>query len=610
MTIHCRFDDFVEGRAYVMAGLRDVVVAERVEEVPALLGAVDDAVRAGACAAGFLAYEAAPAFDDAFVVHTQLGSALPLGWFGIFAERRSAPLLEPPRHELAIPWRWEGSEATHAGSVAAIRERIADGWTYQVNLTERRAAPFVGDPFVLYRQLAHAQRGAHHGYLATDDFAICCGSPELFFSVEGSSVRTRPMKGTAPRGRFPKEDEARRRALVGSEKERAENVMIVDLLRNDLSRIADVGGVSTTDLFTLERYPTVWQMTSEVTARVSEPSLGRIFAALFPCGSVTGAPKASTMAIIAALEGSARGPYCGAFGWADGRSGGLRASFAVPIRTAVVDTLRRRVTYGVGSGVTADSSAAGEWGELGAKAAVLDAPTVRPPLLETVRYDPEQGLVHLEEHLARMAASAEYLGYRFDRGDVGRAISEAALPVSPARLRILLDPSGATTVEIGELTTARSGLLCLGWSLCGVHSEDRRLFHKTADRERYGAHWDGQPSGIDDVVLWNERHEVTETTTANVVVLLDGAWWTPPLDAGLLPGIGRALALERGEIRERTIAIDELATAQEIALVSSVRGWRRARLAGTSPVAAPCTPAPEVRFRPPAGAAPQRARRR
>ena len=272
----------------------------------------------------------------------------------------------------ALDWRPDWSDADHRRAVERVRERIAAGDTYQVNLTDRLRAPFDGDPTELYADLAAAQAGAHNAYLDLGRHVLASASPELFFDWDGDVLRTRPMKGTAARGFSPDDDRRRGEELRSSAKERAENLMIVDLLRNDVSRVARVGSVDVPALFELEGYPTVWQLTSEITARTrADVGLVDVFRALFPCGSVTGAPKRASMQIVCELEPAPRGVYCGAIGLVAPPGGPFRARFGVAIRTAVVDRERRTAVYGAGGGITWGSDPAAERAELLAKAAIL-----------------------------------------------------------------------------------------------------------------------------------------------------------------------------------------------------------------------------------------------
>jgi para-aminobenzoate synthetase/4-amino-4-deoxychorismate lyase len=603
MEVRCRFDNFSTGRAFELVGPQTVVATSSIDEVTTVLAEVDRLVASGKELAGFVAYEAAPAFDPAYVVRPATSpSALPLVWFAAFDSRDEVGLVASPSAGWRPSWRWTSGFDEYRERFLAVQSEIAEGWTYQVNLTTKLLSAFEGDPVDLYSMLVHAQHGAHHGLLVTDEFAVACGSPELFFSIDGGRVTTRPMKGTARRGPTPAEDQTAAAALVGSEKERAENVMIVDLLRNDLGRLAPFGGVETTALFALEQYPTVWQLTSSIEATLGRVELSEVFAALFPAGSVTGAPKASSMAIIARLESDQRGPYCGAFGWAHAPGGALEASFAVPIRTAVVDRRGRRAAYGVGSGITVDSTAEGEWAELAAKVEVLTDPPshgtlpfgperggarLHPSgpddrasaigLLETLRFDPETGYVNLDRHLARLEGSARRLGYDVDRPALDAALRRLR-PGAASRVRIVVGHHGEVTVTAAPLAPLDDQPVRLRFATVPVDRRDPRLYDKTTDRERYDAFLPPAGEGIDDVVLWNREGEVTETTRANVLVGIAGAWWTPPVSCGLLPGVGRAIVVEGGTVAERVITREELRTADRLEVVSSLRGRRRAVL--------------------------------
>ena len=401
-----------------------------------MLAEVEAAARRGLYAAGFVTYEAAPAFDPALRVHAplaaaQTGAHLPLAWFGLFAD--ASPAAPLPRNPPTAPagarskagdWVCEVNQQMHGDGVRQIRDEIAAGNTYLVNLTTRfhRAWSPADDPFELYQRLVGSYAGGYHAYLETPDWAVAAGSPELFFEWSPPDIVTRPMKGTARRGRWSGEDELLARALSTSSKERAENIMVVDLLRNDLGRIAVPGGVTVPTLCELEQHPTVWQMSSTVRATTPPPvGLPEIFGALFPCASVTGAPKVSTMSVIARLERSPRGVYCGAIGLVQPAPPGTAASpsarFAVAIRTAVVDRSRQTASYGSGGGITWDSKGHREWEEVLLKARALEAvgeSQVVDGLIETMAFYPSLGsggtIRHLGDHLARLDASARYFG--------------------------------------------------------------------------------------------------------------------------------------------------------------------------------------------------------
>lgn len=387
------------------------------------------------------------------------------------------------------------------------------------------------------------------------------------------------MKGTAVRGRTTAEDERQSRLLRSSSKEQAENLMIVDLLRNDLGRIAEVGSVTVDELFTLERYPTVWQMTSQVSARLRPGvELAEVFGALFPCGSVTGAPKQRTMELIGELEPSPRGVYCGAIGLVAPPTAPFRARFSVAIRTAVVDRHTGEAVYGAGGGITWGSDAARERAELHAKAAVLAHPVTEHQLFETLAYDPGEGMRNLDRHLARMADSAGWFDFRFDRAAVlaslHRAVGERP---EPARVRLLLFRDGRVEVELAGMPPARVRPVRLALDDDPVDPASPWLQHKTTRRDVYLARALRHP-GADDVVLVNQRGELTETTIANLAVRLDGGWWTPPTTSGCLPGVERARLLDLGRLREHVLTPADLGAAEDLAVLNSLRGWRAARL--------------------------------
>jgi para-aminobenzoate synthetase/4-amino-4-deoxychorismate lyase len=558
-----------------------------VAEVLPVLREVERAVERGLWAVGFLAYEAAPGLDPA--LRTRPPGPLPLAWFGVFPppRREPPPAAAPPATAGAPPAAaldWEPSldEAGYHRAVASVRAAIERGETYQVNLTWRLRAPFAGSAAGLFAALHGPQRVPHAALLDLGDHALVSLSPELFFRRRGDRVVCRPMKGTAPRGRFPEEDAAFAAALAASEKERAENLMIVDMVRNDLGRVAVPGSVRASRLFRLERYATVWQMTSTVSARTEAP-LHALIAALFPSASVTGAPKPSTMRIIAGLEGAPRGAYCGAIGWV---GPGGRARFNVAIRTVWVDRTRGVAEYGTGGGVTWDSSAEAELAESRLKARLLLAPPRRFALLETMLWRPRWGWWLLPEHLARLRVSARHLGFRLDPAAVERELTAAAaaLPPRAHRARLLVARDGAARVEVEPLGEAAPGPRArrLRWRVAlaaaPIDPREPLLFHKTTWREPYDAALAAAPRGCDDVLLWNPAGELTESTRANLVVRIGGRLLTPPVACGLLAGTLRARLLARGRLAEAVVRREDLARCEGLWLINSVRGWIRVEL--------------------------------
>ncbi len=582
--VHGRFDDLVAGSALAFPHAERVLVAREPADVVPLLAEVERATAAGAWAFGYLAYEAADGLDPGAAVPPRApGETLPLAVFGLTDDARAVPPVAPlpgtARDYTAGPWQRDWTPHGYRGAVAAVRDSIAAGDAYQVNLTVRMRAPVTGDLAQLYADLACGQRGSWAAYLDIGSHVIASASPELFFDWTGDRLLTRPMKGTARRGGTPAEDDDARRALLASDKERAENLMIVDLLRNDLGRIAEVGSVEVPSLFRAERYETVWQLTSDVTAR-PRPGVGLVdvFRALFPSGSVTGAPKHRTMQLIRALEPEPRGVYCGTIGVVAPPGQAFRARFNVAIRTVTVDRATGAAVYGTGGGITWASDADAEHAELLAKAAILTRPYEEFALLETLARLPGGELRNVERHLARLAGSAAWAGFALDLVGLRRRLAAVAADPSPARIRVVLHRDGRVDVEVGPPPVPVDAPVRLVVDPDPVDADDVRLRHKTTRRSVYterAARW----PGADDVVLTSSRGEVTETTIANLAVRLEGRWWTPPVSAGCLPGVERGRLIEEGRLHERRLTPADLVAAEGLAVVNSLRGWRDARLA-------------------------------
>ncbi len=582
--IGARFDDLVSGMSWEMSDPLGVLTTDELADVPALLDAVEKEVRTGVVAAGFVSYEAAPAFDRALTVHSVSGGGpVPLAWFGLFGRRRPVDRLVPLADPLDLAWEPEIGEEEHACAVEAIKEEIASGRTYQANFTARLTGTYRGEVFSLYRRLASGQGGAYSALLESERFAIACASPELFFSMAGEAIECRPMKGTAGRGRFPAEDAAASASLRSSEKERAENLMIVDLVRNDLGKIARSGTVRASDLFACERYPTLWQLTSTVNGRlVPGTGLTEVFSALFPCGSVTGAPKPATMGIISRLERSPRGVYCGAIGMVSAGSGGLSARFAVGIRTATIDKRCGMVIYGTGGGITADSVPVCEWEELCAKANLTTGSQPPEGLFETLRFSPQEGLHDLQRHLARIQASAEFFGLEFSPSQAREVLNSATQGLHGIwRVRLVLGRDGSMRVTTEEYPEPAEHPVRLAVDEEPIDERDTAYFHKITDRSAYADRAARHPEA-DDVVLVNRRGEVTETSRANLAVRFDGRWWTPPVESGLLAGVERGRLLDDGVLAERVITVPDLFVAEGLATVSSLRGWLEAEMVGSN----------------------------
>lgn len=565
-----------------LCGLRRCLVASSPAEVCAVLREAEEEAAAGRIAAGFVTYEAAPAFDVALAAKPH--GSLPPAWFAVF--EGSETYRADPGTAPSLPWQAMLTRAKHADAVAAIHEAIARGETYQVNYTFPFQAPYSGEALPLFLRLAATQRGGLGAFIETPDFAICSASPELFFTLEGDRISCRPMKGTAARGRWPAEDELNAAELFASEKNRAENLMIVDMVRNDLGRVAATGTVQTRSLFDIERYPNVHQMTSTVTA-TTPASLVEIFRALFPSASVTGAPKVQTSHLIASLETTPRGVYTGAIG----RIGpGRSARFNVAIRTVQIDKRNATATFGTGSGIVWDSEAGSEYDECLAKASVLAAePWPEFQTLETIRWDNSKGWNFLDEHLARLSASARYFGFAADPAAIRAALDTAVAGSKQSqRVRLTVDAAGTPEVRaepwpqaalFDDRPPAAPPFVRAAVVADAVHSRDVFLFHKTTHRKVYDAARARCPTA-EEILLVNERGELTEGTIGNIVMVFGDDWVTPPLDCGLLPGIFRAHLLRRGALREAVVSPHDMQRADAAYLVNSVRGWRRLAMRG------------------------------
>lgn len=526
----------------------------------------------GLHAVGFLTYEAGAAFG--LPVSTD-ASGLPLACFGLFDPGQVRTVDGPETggaYELADVTP-SIDRATFTTAFQRIREHLAAGDTYQANLTFALEGRFSGDPRGLFADLAAAQGGEYSAYLDIGDLAICSASPELFFEFSGADVVARPMKGTARRGRTSAEDREVAGALRASAKEQAENVMIVDMVRNDLGRVAEVGSVRVPELFRLERFPTVWQLTSQVRARTVAP-LDEVVAALHPCASVTGAPKYRTMELLAGLERSPRGIYTGAIGHIP--PDGL-ARFSVAIRTAVVNKGQGTVSFGVGSGIVWDSDADAEYDECLLKGAVLGKRAVPFELLETLLWTPATGYWLLERHLERLIDSADYFGVPVRSSDLRNVLeAEVAGCTDGRRVRLLVDRAGTPRTE-SRPHVPWPEPVPLALAAEAVDRTDVFLHHKTTFRTAYDRARELRP-GVHDVLLWNRAGELTESTLANVVIELDGRRVTPPVSSGLLAGTFRGELVEAGTVVEAVVTRADLARATGIWLINSVQGWRRAEV--------------------------------
>ena len=467
-----------------------------------------------------------------------------------------------------------------------IHAYIAAGDTYQVNYTYRLRFETFGNLATLYLRL-RARQPVPYGALIVlpDGSATLSLSPELFVQHSAGTLIARPMKGTAPATGKAQRDTAVAAQLAADPKNRAENLMIVDLLRNDLGRIATVGSVTVPALFQVSRFSDVLQMTSTVTARLrADVTLAQVIAALYPCGSITGAPKHRTLQIIRELEVDPRGIYTGAIGWFEAATALQKMGnfcLSVPIRTLLLQPPNavglRRGEMGVGAGIVHDSVAAEEWAECALKAQFLTGMPQQFALFETMAVSRDGGCVLLERHLLRLAQSAAYFNFSLDRSQVRTALAKAcaALPDERAyRLRLTLESDGTCSVQTSPLLPL-SGAVRLLLAPDVMQADDLFLRHKTTMRARYDQAWRGaQAQGAFDMLFCNERGEVTEGGRSTLFVQLDGRWFTPPLSAGVLPGVMRASLLDDPTwlASERSLTLDDVRGAQKLVFCNALRG--------------------------------------
>lgn len=558
---------------------RAVLQAHELSGVRAVIEAAEAAAREGAWVVGWLAYEAAAAFDPALPTHAPDG---PLAWFAVHDAPLDGPV--PVAAADAVRVAWEpapGERAVFDRAFHELLQAIEAGELYQANHTARwRGELQQGHALDLFEALRREQPAGYAAFIDAGDHQVLSVSPELFFDWDGSEVLTRPMKGTAPRGRDAQEDAALAAQLAASAKERAENVMVVDLLRNDLSRVALPGSVRVPSLFDVQALPTVWQMTSDVRARTRPGTrLFDLLQSLFPCGSVTGAPKRQAMRRIVRHELGPRGVYCGAVGVL--RPGG-GATFNVAIRTVVVRTREgeRALSLGVGSGITAGSRARAEWREWQHKAAFAQRAAEPFELLETLALDGGQWR-HEALHRERMAASARHFGFAWTERAWCAALQGAAAERATGlwRVRVLCARDGRIAASAHAIAATPVPVSLVLAERPFLHAHSPFVRHKTTRRAHYEVAERTLP-GVFDTLLWNDDGELTECIRGNVALRFEGeqAWLTPALDCGLLPGIGRQVALTEGRVREAVIPVSALSAVREIAFLNSLRGWLPARL--------------------------------
>ena len=569
-----------DGASLLFTQPREVLVAHDAAEVRIALRRLAEARTRNLWAAGYLAYEAGFLFEERLEAFLPARTQRPLLWFGLYdAPRRldraalTALLAHAgPGRVLDLLPHWDF--AAYRQAFDRIKNLIHAGDTYQVNLTMKAGFRLEGDPLGLYRGLADSQKTAYGAYIHAGDHYVLSRSPELFVSGKGRLLQARPMKGTLKRGRSRAEDEAGRIALAHDEKNRAENLMIVDLLRNDLGRIAETGSVEVTDLFTVETFSSLHTMTSGIRAlRRPDVDITGIVENLFPCGSITGAPKVRAMEIIHELEAGPRGLYTGSIGYI-APTGDF--SFNVAIRTAIIDE-NGHGEIGIGGGIVADSTAEAEYDEALLKLKFLSDPAPPVTLIETFRWSPEEGFALFDRHLDRLTDSAAYFALPVTRQAAADYLNAQSTGwTEPMRVRLTLSDSGLdlTAVplppspEIFRFAVASERLD--SGSLWLVHKTTNRAFYDTARQRAHDEY------GLDEVVFLNERAELTEGSFTSLFIEREGMLLTPDLASGLLPGTLRAELIAHGRAETRVLTLADLDQADAIFLGNSVRGLIRA----------------------------------
>ena len=569
-----------DGQNLLFGAPREVLVAHTAAEARAALTRIAEAGRDGLWAAGYLAYELGHIFEERLEALLPARSKTPLLWFGLYQapERLGAGqlwrLLAEAPDGRAISVNPVSGFADYEKPFEQVKALIAAGDSYQVNLTFKARFMLEGHALGLYRRLAQSQQTAYGAYLDAGDHQVLSRSPELFVSLVADELSARPMKGTLRRGPTLAQDAAGRAALAADEKNRAENLMIVDLLRNDLGRIARTGSVHVTDLFTVETYRSLHTMTSGIKAQI-RPGVGfvEVLENLFPCGSITGAPKLRAMEIIHALEASPRGLYTGSIGYL-APNGDF--AFNVAIRTAVIDS-EGRGEIGIGGGIVADSLARDEYEEALLKLSFLSDPAPPVTLIETFKWTPEDGYALLDRHLDRLIASAAYFGLTATREGALACLAAHALDwTGPMRVRLTLSDDGFDLGAVPLPPTRDKFRFAIAKE--ALDSASIWLAHKTTNRAFYDAPRQRahEQHGLDELVFTNERGEVTEGSFTNIFVERGDRLFTPPLTSGVLPGTLRAELLATGQAEERVLGLADLRTADEIWLGNSVRGLVRA----------------------------------
>ena len=537
----------------------------RLDQVEELLTEIEDWQEKGYYAVGYVSYEAAPAFEEKFQVHQAPLQKEYLLYFTIHdkAEQTTIPLTYE-KVEMPAAWQRLTSEQEYQKAIETIHHHIRQGDTYQVNYTVQLCAELnPEDSLAIYNRLVVEQNAAYNAYVEHDETAILSISPELFFEEHRGELTTRPMKGTTNRGLTLEQDREQAAWLAQDGKNRAENMMIVDLLRNDMNRISQTGSERVERLCSFEQYSTVWQMTSTIKSQLHEGiGLAELFRALFPCGSITGAPKISTMAIIKAKEKAARGVYCGTVGIC---LPDQRRIFNVAIRTIQLED--GKAIYGVGGGITWDSTWESEYIETQQKSAVLYRKNPQFDLVTTGKIE-KGSLIFQDQHLKRLREAARYFAYPFDEEKLEAELNQSLAELDPStdyRLRISIAKSGKVTCQLEKLQALPEAFCKAILVPQNADLQQPFTYFKTSYRPHLSL-------GQQEQIYYNAQDQLLESSIGNLVLQLDGHLYTPPVELGLLNGIYRQHLLATGQATEKILSLDDLKSAEKIYACNALRG--------------------------------------
>jgi para-aminobenzoate synthetase/4-amino-4-deoxychorismate lyase len=577
------FDDARPGgaRPRLYREPRRLVVARALSEVGPALEEVRAGVAQGAHAAGWLAYEAGHAFDpklEASFRHSG-GPLLSFGLFDGFETPDLAALLPSPNGAFAGTPRPRIAQATYETAVAEVREHLFAGDFYQANLTFGCDVAVAGNPLALYARLRRSSAAGWGGVILDEERAIISLSPEQFFTIRGGVIEALPMKGTAPRRANPADDAAEARALAADPKQRAENLMIVDLMRNDLARVAETGSVTVPELFAVQTYPTLHQLVSRIRAQLRDGfDAFDVLRTIFPCGSVTGAPKIAAIEALRRLEPEPRGPYTGSMGWIEPSSSQGRgdAAFNVMIRTLEWPRGASRARLGLGSGLVVDSKSRDEWAECLLKGEFVERQRQPFDLIETMRFDPHEGISELERHLDRLSASSKALDFRFDRHGARNELQAATFGrKDQAMVRLLLSPTGTMAIQVKRRDKPPTAPARVVLRPLPVEAGDFRLHHKTTDRRFYDRA--RQEDKAYETIFVDREGFLTEGSRTSIFVERGDQLLTPPVSRGLIPGILRGKLIDEGKAEEAELTPADLEGGFFVGNI--VRGLIPARLA-------------------------------